>query len=72
MREKIKLDKDREISFSSKVSRGENNELYYTLKCDTKGACLSELGLLLASLHVIENRIINHIEDIEPVIESTE
>jgi len=68
----LKLDKDRVISFSSKVRRGDNNELFYTLECNTKGACLSELGLLLASLHVIENRIINHIEDIEPALEHEE
>ena len=70
--EKLKIDKEREIKFSSIVRHGKDNELYYHLECDTKGACLSELGLLLASLHVIENRIIAHIEDIEPAIEHEE
>jgi hypothetical protein len=68
----LKLDKDREIRFSSKIGHGCNNELYYHLECDTKGACLSELGLLLASLHIIENRIIQHIEDIEPALNHEE
>ena len=70
--EKLKIDKDRVIQFSSKVMRNDDSSLSYHLECDTKGACLSELGLLLASLHVIENRIINHIEDIEPALEHEE
>ena len=69
---KLKLDKDRIISFSSKVFRDDDDSICYHLECDTKGACISELGLLLASLHIIENRIIQHIEDIEPMIEHEE
>ncbi len=72
MTEKLKLDKDGEISFSSKVKRGNGNELYYHLCCDTNGASISELGMLLAALHVIEKRIIDHIEDIEPALEFKE
>ena len=70
--DELKLDKDREISFSSVVKRNANNELYYTLNCNTKDASISELGLLLASLHIIENRIIAHIEEIEPDLEYIE
>jgi len=72
MTEKIKLDKDREISFSSKVKHGDGNELYYHLYCDTKGGSISELGMLLAALHVIEKKIIDHIECIEPALEFEE
>lgn len=68
----LKIDKEREITFSSKIFTDDDGKLAYKLQINTTGACMSELGLLLASLHVIENHIIEHIEDIEPSMEIIE
>lgn len=62
----MKLDKDRMFSFSSKVFY-EGGEAIYDLNIDTRGASISELSLLLSSLHMIERHIIDHIESIEPL-----
>lgn len=67
---KLKIDRDRVYEFSSKVYRNDDDILCYQFECDINGACLGELGLLLASLHMIENHIIERIDDIEPLMES--
>ena len=56
------------IGFQSVVTKSEE-DIKYSLEVVLEGATLSEASLLLASLHVIEKRIIDYLEDIKPDLE---
>jgi len=66
MKEKEETIKIKGLKIEITVSYDDDEQLYYEVGCETKGATIGQIGLALIALKQIEKDLIEQSEDVEP------